>query len=141
MQEKRSFKNEETDVNRRTFYANLCNFSLARFIVIFLPWMCRSFILSRDSFSSFSKAGFFFRSSFSLYKVIIKAKLGGGQSHRRQSTNWYVSQSVRPSVPQAVNHSVNQLISQSVRPSVLVGKAVSHTFSRSVRSSARDCPL
>ena len=35
----------------RTFYANLFNFSLERLVVIFLPWMCRSFILSRDSFS------------------------------------------------------------------------------------------
>ena len=34
----------------RTFYANLFNFNLER-LVIFLPWMCRSFILSQDSFS------------------------------------------------------------------------------------------
>ena len=41
-------------------------------------WMRRSFIFSLDSFSWFSKTEFFFRSSFSLSKVILKAKLSGG---------------------------------------------------------------
>ena len=35
----------------RTFYANLFNFSLERLVVLFLLWMCRSFILSQDPFS------------------------------------------------------------------------------------------
>ena len=52
-----------------------------------------------------------------------------------QPTGMSVSKSFRPSG----SHSVNQL-NQSVRP-FSISKVVSHTFSGSVRSSARDCPL
>ena len=51
MQDTIFLKNMKVTSTARTFYENLFNFSLERLVVVFLLWMCRSFILSQDSFS------------------------------------------------------------------------------------------
>ena len=51
MQDTIFLKKMKVTSTARTFYANLFNFSLERLVVVFLLWMCRSFILSQDPFS------------------------------------------------------------------------------------------